>query len=102
MERMMPDNTKVDLIRNRALDRIDRAQRNIVLALCAAALWEAWFMVAFILGMERGNRLHLLLLIATVGSYTVVVFGLIVLGAYFNRSHMRMLKAIELMKCEII
>jgi len=98
----MSNKTKIDEVRSTALDHIDRAHRNFVFALGAAAVWEAFFMVAFFLAMDRGNRLHVLLLIATVGSYTVVVFGLIVLGAYFNRSHLRMLKAIELMKSEII
>jgi hypothetical protein len=98
----MSDKTNIDEIRSAALDRIERAQRNFVLALCAAAVWEAFFMVTFFLCMDRGNRSHLLLLIATVGSYTVVVFGLVVLGAYLNRSNLRVLKAIELMKDEIV
>jgi hypothetical protein len=98
----MSNQTNLDEIRRVTLDHFDRANRNFVFALAAAAVWEAFFMVAFFLVMERNNRLHLLLLIATVGSYTVVVFGLIVLGAYFNRNNLRILKAIELMKNELI
>ena len=98
----MSDRTNIDGIRSATLDQIERAHRNAVLALCAAAVFEAFFLVALLLSMERGNQLHRLLLIATVGGYTVVVFGLIVLGAWLNRGMLRNLKAFELMKDEII
>lgn len=98
----MPERSNIDEIRGAALDRIDRAHKKFKLALWGAAAWELYFLVVFFFFMERGNRLHLLLLIATVGSYTVVVLGLVVLGAYLNRSNLRMLKAIELMKDELL
>jgi len=98
----MSDKTNIDEIRSVTLDQIERANRNQVLALCAAAIFEAWFLVAFLLVMERGNKLHLLLLISTVGGYTVVVFGLVALGAWLNRALLRNLKATELIKDEII
>ena len=44
------------------------------------------------------NRLHLLLLLATVGSYSLVAIGLIALGAHVNRGVLRVLKAIELLR----
>jgi len=98
----MSDRTNVDGIRSATLDQIERAHRNMVLALCAAAAFEAFFLVALLLGIDLGNKLHVLLLISTVGGYTVVVFGLIVLGAWLNRVMLRNLKAIELIKDEII
>jgi len=98
----MSDRTNVDEIRSATMDQIERAHRNFVLAMCAAAAFEAFFLAAMLLLMERGNKLHLLLLISTVGGYTVVVFGLIVLGAWLNRGMLRSLKAFELMKDEII
>lgn len=97
----MSDKAKLDEVRNAILDRIERAQRNFLFALCGAAAVEALVIVAFLLGMERGNRLHLLLLIASFGSYNIVVMSLIVLGAYINRGHLRILKAIELLKSEM-
>ncbi|MCI0663384.1 MAG: hypothetical protein L0220_20150, partial [Acidobacteria bacterium] len=69
----MSDRANIDEIRSATLDQIARAHRNQVLALCAAAVFEAFFLAAFLLGMELGNKLHVLLLIATVGGYTVVV-----------------------------
>src|SRR5215813_12904977 len=98
----MSNRTNIDGIRSATLDQIDRAKRNQTLALCAAAVFEAFFLVALVLNIERGNQLHRLLLISTVGGYTVVVFGLIVLGAWLNRGMLRNLKAFELMKDEII
>ncbi len=98
----MSDRTNVDGIRSATLDQIERAKRNQLLALCAAAVFEAWFLLALILIIDFGNKLHLLLLISTVGGYTVIVFGLIVLAAWINRAMLRNLKAIELIKDEII
>lgn len=85
----------LDRVRTAALDRIEKSARQFKWALAGAALFEGLFLVTLLLAMERGNRTHLLLVIATVGSYTVIVLGLIVLGAYVNRCTVRVLKAIE-------
>jgi len=53
-------------------------------------------MIVFVLAADFSNRMHVLLFVATVGSYSVVVLGLVALGAYVNRSVLRVLKAIEL------
>lgn len=98
----MSDRTNIDAIRIATLDQIERAKRNQALALCGAAIFEAWFLLALLLAMEFGNKLHVLVMISTVGSYTVIVLGLIVLGAYVNRVMLRNLRAIELIKDEII
>jgi protein-S-isoprenylcysteine O-methyltransferase Ste14 len=98
----MSDRSNIDEIRSATLDQVERAKRNQQLALCAAAVFEALFLVTFILLMEPGNKSHVLLLIATVGGYTVIVFFLGVLGAWLNRVMLRNLKAIEFMKDEII
>ncbi len=36
---------------------------------------EGLFLLVFLLAMERGNRMQLLLLIALVGGYTIIVLG---------------------------
>ncbi len=86
----------LDRARGAALDRIEKSERQFKWALLGAVLFEGLFLVTFLLAMERSNRLHWLLLIGTVGSYTVVILGLIVLGTYVNRCTARVLKAIEL------
>lgn len=98
----MSDRTNIDGIRSATLDQVERANRNWRLALCAAAVFEGFFLLGFLLLIERGNTLHLLLLVSTVGGYTIVIFSLIALGAWLNRVMLRQLKAIELIKDEII
>ena len=94
----MSENLPIDDIRATALSRINRSERNFRLAFLATALVEAMFLVAFLLLADLSNRLHLLLLIATVSSYSIVVFGLVALGEHMNRSVLRVLKAIELLR----
>lgn len=94
----MSEKAALDGVRSEALARINRSERNFKLAFFAAIVFEAIFLVAFLLMADFSNRMHLLLLIATVGSYSVVVLGLVALGAYVNRSVLRVLKAVELLK----
>jgi hypothetical protein len=81
--------------------QVEKNERNFKLALLGAAAWEILLLIAFLLGMERGNRLHILMLIATVGSYTVIVLGLVTLGVYLNGGNLRLLKAVELLKSDL-
>ena len=88
---------RLDRIRGATLARLERSERQIKLAVAAAAAWEALFLAAFLFLMEPGNRLHLLLLVASVGGYSLVALGLIALGAFVNRCTLRVLKALELL-----
>jgi hypothetical protein len=72
-------------------------ERNFKLAFFAAVVFEALFLVVFVAAADLSNRTHLLLLIATVGGYTVVVRGLLTLGAHVSRVAARLLKAVELL-----
>lgn len=94
----MSEKINLDQVRSEALERINRSERNFKLALMGAAVLEALFLGAFILTADFSNRMHVLLLIATVGSYSVLVLGLVALGAHVNRGILRILKAIELLK----
>ena len=94
----MSVNANLDGVRSEVLARIDRSERNFKLAFFAAAAVEALFLVTFLLAADLSNRMHLLLLIATVSSYSIVVLGLVAVGAHINRGILRVLKAIELLK----
>ena len=94
----MSEKTNLDGVRSEVLARINRSERNFKLAFFAAVALEALFLVAFLLAADFSNRMHLLLLLATVGSYSIVVVGLVALGAHVNRGVLRVLKAIELLK----
>ena len=86
----------LDNVRAAALARIDRSERNFKLAFLAAAVIESAFIVSFVLLADFSNRLHLLLLISTVSSYSIVVLGLVALGAHINRGIARVLKGLEI------
>lgn len=85
----------LDRIREEALTRIARSERNFKLVLFLAATWEFAFLAAFVLAMDFHNRMHVLLLLATIGSYTLVALGLFALGAHVDRGILRVLKALE-------
>lgn len=93
----MREKPAIDEIRATALTRINRSERNFKLAFVAAMVIESIFVISFLLLADFSNRLHVLLLIATVSSYTIVALGLVALGAYINRSVLRLMKAIELL-----
>jgi len=93
----MSESVDLDAVRGEALARIERGERNFKLAFLAAVVFEALFLVVFVLAADFSNRTHLLLLIATVGGYTVVVLGLLTLGAHVSRVAARLLKAVELL-----
>ena len=87
--------SEIDRARRAALDRIDRAERGYKFAFVVAALVEASFLGAFVLLADLGDRLHLLLLLMFVGTYTLVAVGLLVLGAHVNRCAERVLRALD-------
>src|SRR5215470_6303861 len=92
----MTQNVDLDAVRAAALARIDRSERNFKLAFFGAMIVESAFVLSFLLLADFSNRLHVLLLISTVSCYTIVVLGLVALGAHVNRSIARVLKAVEL------
>jgi len=93
----MAENVNLDSVRAAALARIDRSERNFKLAFIGAAIVESLFMVTFLLLADFSNRVHVLLLISTVSCYTIVVLGLVALGAHVNRGIARVRKAVELL-----
>lgn len=92
--------TNVDQVRRAALDRIDRGERAYRLFFALGVLFEASFLVAYLLLADLHDRLHLLVLLAAVGVYAIVVMGLFVLGAHVSRCTGRVLQAIDLLSRE--
>jgi hypothetical protein len=86
--------TRMDEIRNDVLARMDRAERNYKLAFVAAAAVEGVFLMAFLFLADFANRTHVLLLLGTVMTYSILAVGLIALGAHVNRAILRVLQAI--------
>ena len=92
----MTQKVDLDAVRGAALARIDRSERNFKIAFLAAAITEGAFILSFFLLADFSNRLHVLLLISTVSCYSIIVLGLVAVGAYINRGIARVLKALEL------
>jgi hypothetical protein len=92
----MAQTGELDNVRTAALARIDRSERNFKLAFFAAAVIESAFIVSFLVLADFSNRLHLLLLISTVSCYSIIVLGLVALGAHINRGIARVLKGMEI------
>lgn len=85
-------------VRSAALKQIERSERNFKLAFWSAVLVEGIFFVAFFwLADFKKDTTHLLLLLSTVASYTILVLGLIALGAHMSRNIQLVLRAIELL-----
>ena len=79
-----------------ALDRIDRAERRYKQAFLAAVAVEALMLPAYLVLADLGNRTHVLLLLASVATYTIIAIGLVALGAHVNRNTLRVLRAVQL------
>jgi hypothetical protein len=92
----MTTNINLDKIRGTALDKIERSEKNYKIAFFAAVMLEAIFLLGFVLLMDVSNRLHLLVLIASIGIYSIIGLGLVVLGAHVTRNTQMILKAIAL------
>jgi hypothetical protein len=85
----------LDAVRANVMQRIDRAERNYRFAFFGAVALEGVFLITFLLLADLHNRTHVLLLLATVMSYSVIVLGLVALGAHINRGFLRVLQAID-------
>ena len=94
----MSERVNLDAIRGEALARVERGERNFKRAFFGGIAFEVLFLFALLLAADLTNRTHLLIVVATVGGYTVVVLGLVALGAHVSRGVARVLKAVELLK----
>lgn len=85
----------LDRVRTAVLDRIQRNERNYKAAFWSAVALESGFLLAFVFLADFSNRLHLLLLLATIAIYTILGLGLIALGAHVSWCTGRVIKALE-------
>ena len=86
---------RLDDVRARVLDRVDAAERHYRMAFFGAAALEALFLGIFLFAADFANRTHVLLLVGTVMTYSVVALGLVALGAHVNKSTLRILQAVD-------
>ena len=86
---------KLDTLRADVMQRIDRAERNYRFAFFGAVALEGLFLAGYLVLADLHNRTHVLLLLGTVMSYSVIVLGLVALGAHINRGILRVLQAVD-------
>ncbi|HKC86359.1 MAG TPA: hypothetical protein VKG02_10315 [Blastocatellia bacterium] len=94
----MAETTHLNGVRSEALNRMERSERNFKIAFYSAVVIEGLFLVAFLLKANLKDPLHSLLLLSTVASYTIIIFGLLALGAHVSRNTQTVLRAIELLE----
>ena len=94
----MAETTHIDGVRSEALKRMERSERNYKIAFLSAFIIEGLFFVGFLLIANLKDPLHLLLLISTIASYMIILFGLVALGAHVSRNTQTVLRAIELLE----
>ena len=87
--------TDLDGVRQGVLDRMEREQRNIRLAVIGAATIEAALLVTALLIVDWTDRTQTIVVIMAVLTYTVIALGLFALGAHVSRTVARVLLAIE-------
>lgn len=90
----MPDDP-LDRIRDSVLDRMERADRLVRLAIVGAAAVELALFVIAIAMVDWGSRIERLLFLLSVLSYTIVVLGLLALGGHVSRTAGRVLAALD-------
>jgi len=90
--------TRIDDIRSEVLAKIDRTERNYRLAFFGAVALEGLFLATFLFAADFTNRTHVLLLLGTVMTFSIVALGLVALGAFVNRGTLRVLQAIDAAK----
>ena len=93
----MAEATNLNGVRHSALNRIERSERNYRIAFAGALVIETLFIVAFLLLADFHNRLHVLLLLSAVATYSIIGLGLFALGAHVSRNTLLVLKALELL-----
>ena len=90
--------TTLNEIRSKALNEVDRAQRNVKAAIIGGALFEGLFLLALLMVADLKDPLHRVILFATGLVYMPLVMGLLALGAYVNRCTLRVLVRLDDMK----
>ncbi len=84
-----------DAVRQSVLDRMEREERVVRLAIVAAAVLEGLFFLAALLIMDWNDDTHRLIVVLSLLSYMILGVGLIALGAHISRSVTRIVAVLE-------
>lgn len=89
---------RLNEIRGKALDRVEKSERNLKLGIIAFLILDTAFFIVFLLVMDFSNKLHVLIFMASGGFYLLLLIGLIVLGLLVRRDTQLLLRAIDLLE----
>ena len=87
--------TDLEKMRENALAKMDSAERWFKIANFGAAFFEGLFLLGILYFADFKDRFHLLLLCCTGIIYMPLLLGLVALGAYVNRSVLRVLARLD-------
>ena len=85
----------LESIRQQALERMRRSERNAKRWLVAAGVFEAVLFVAILLAIDFGNRTQLVVFLCCCLVYGPLALGLFALRAYIDMVAQRILRAVE-------
>ncbi|MCI0437199.1 MAG: hypothetical protein L0271_26715 [Gemmatimonadetes bacterium] len=88
-------NRSLDAIREGVLDRMEKQERAMKLAIAGAAVLEGLLFLAAFLIMDFNDATHRLIVILSVLSYMILALGLIALGAHVSRSVGRIVAVLD-------
>ena len=76
---------RLNEIRGKALDRVERSERNLKLGTIAFAILDTAFFITFLLVVGCSRRLPLLIFVASGGSCMLLLRGMLVRGVLVRR-----------------
>ena len=88
-------NTNVSDARLNALAQIERTERQYRMAFFGALAVEAALLGGLLSLANFNDRVHVLLIVGFVGSYSLVLLALIALGVHVTRVGLKIVRAVE-------
>ncbi len=93
----MTNEANLDDRRRAALDTVEKSEREVRGHLILTAVFEGALLIAVVLLMDWGDRLHLLMFLLACLVYGSLGLGLVTLAAYLKLNTLRVLAAVELL-----
>ncbi len=93
----MTTEANLDDRRRAALDKVEKSEREVRGFLILTAVFEGALLIAVVLLMDWGDRLHLLMFLLACLVYGSLGLGLVTLAAYLKLNTLRVLAAVELL-----
>jgi len=86
---------RLNQIRVNVLDRMERSERYVRLAIFGATFAEVLLLAIAFAMIDWSNRLERLFFVFSILSYTIIVLGLVALGAHVTRTVGRVVAAMD-------